>query len=312
MSAAAVSLTVMSDRRTQEQAAFIALLRLRPQALGWTELTGHVLEHGSARAALLSLTGDQLFLTTDQEAAISNATEDLLAWAGEGLVFTTVLDGDYPARLRDVHQAPPFLFARGDLRPDDVGVSVVGSRHASDHGLKMATSVATALVDEDVSVISGLALGIDAAAHEATLAAGGRPVGVIGTGIRIQYPAANRRLHELVAQHGVLLSQFWPDGPPRKQTFPMRNATMSGYGIATIVIEAGEHSGARTQARLAVEHGRPVILTDLVLRSTNWAQALRDRPGVHLAGSTREVVDLVRSLRALHDASSSLLALSAL
>lgn len=312
MSVPRASLWSMAGRRQEEQAALVALLRLRPQGLRWTELTEHVLEHGSALAALRFLTGDQLFLTGDQEAELAAAARDLRAWHEEGLLFTTVLDVDYPTRLRDVHQVPPFLFARGELRPGDVGVSVVGSRNASEQGIKMATSVAHALVDDGISVISGLAAGIDTAAHRATLGAGGRAVGVIGTGIRLRYPAANRELHEQVSRHGLLLSQFWPDAPPRKQTFPMRNATMSGYGVATVVIEAGEHSGARIQARLAVEHGRPVILTDLVLEATDWAKYLRDRPGVHVAGSTQEVVALVRGLRALNDdVASTLHALSA-
>jgi DNA processing protein len=296
-----------------EQAALLALLRLRPQALRWPELTQHVLEHGSAVAALLNLTGDQLFLTADQRAELDTAAKDLEGWRAEGLIFSTVLDHDYPARLRDIHQVPPFVFARGDLRTDDVAVSVVGSRDATEQGVKMATSVAQALVGEGISVISGLATGIDTAAHQATLEAGGRPVGIIGTGIRLQYPAANRGLHRQVAERGLLLSQFWPDAPPQKHTFPMRNATMSGYGVATVVIQAGEHSGARIQARMAVEHGRPVILTDLVLNSTAWAKELRDRPGVQIATSTQDVVDVIRGLRALdQDIASTLHALSAL
>lgn len=284
---------------SDEHAALVALLRLRPEGLRWAELTQRVLEHGSARAALRALTGDQLFLTSAQEDELEAAAKDLSAWAAEGMTFTTVLDEDYPRKLRDIHQVPPFLFALGDLRPDEVAVSVVGARAASAQGIKMATSVARALVEESVAVISGLAAGIDTAAHRATIEAGGRPVGIIGTGIRLQYPAANRVLHDEVARSGLLLSQFWPDAPPRKQSFPMRNATMSGYGLATVVIEAGEHSGARIQARLAVEHGRPVILSDLVLKSTAWAKDLEGRPGVHIAASTHEVMDTIRDIRDL-------------
>ena len=283
----------------EEHSALIALLRTRPQGLGWAELTQQMLQRGSAMDVLRSLTGDQLFLTSEQEAELESAARDLGGWAAEGLTFTSVLDNDYPRRLRDIHQVPPFLFARGDLRPDEIAVSVVGSRAASEQGVKMATSVAHALVEEGIAVISGLAAGIDAAAHRATLAAGGRPVGVIGTGIRIQYPAANRDLHADIARSGLLVSQFWPDSPPRKPSFPMRNATMSGYGVATVVIQAGEHSGARIQARLAVEHGRPVILSDHVLEATTWAKALQSRPGVHIAASTSDVVSIVRDLRDL-------------
>jgi DNA processing protein len=144
--------------------------------------------------------------------------------------------------------------------------------------------------------VSGLALGIDAAAHRSALDAGGRTVGVIATGINKVYPAQNRGLHQEIAERGLLLSQFWPDAPPRKHTYLMRNATMSGYGIATVVVQAGETSGARTQARLAVEHGRPVILTDLVVNANEWAKALVGRPGVHVASSIGEVMAVVDDL----------------
>lgn len=169
-------------------------------------------------------------------------------------------------------------------------------RKASDRGLAIAAGVAHELVARGVTVAAGLALGIDTAAHSAALADGGRTVAVIGTGINKVYPAKNRDLHEEIASHGLLLSQFWPDAPPQKQNFLMRNATMSGYGLATVVVEAGEHSGARAQARIAVEHGRPVILTDLVVGRNDWAQALVGRPGIHVASSLKSVLDAVDQL----------------
>ncbi len=95
---------------------------------------------------------------------------------------------------------------------------------------------------------------------------------------------------------GLLLSQFWPDAPPQKHTFLMRNATMSGYGLATIVVEAGETSGARAQARMAVQHGRPVILTALVVERNTWARALIGRPGVHVAHVLADVARIVGQL----------------
>lgn len=114
-------------------------------------------------------------------------------------------------------------------------------------------------------MVSGLALWIDAAAHTATLDAGGRAVGVIGTGITGYYPKENRSLQDRVAAECPDLAVL-AGAPPSKQTFPMRNTVMSGYGRVTVV-EAGEHSGARIQARRAVAHGRPVILTELVVKA---------------------------------------------
>lgn len=109
-----------------------------------------------------------------------------------------------------------MLFGNGTLRGDDPAVSVVGSRDASARGLSIARSVATSLAKEGVTLLAGLALGIDTAAHLAALEAGGRTVAVIGTGINKTYPAANRDLHRVIAKEGLLLSQFWPDAPPQK------------------------------------------------------------------------------------------------
>jgi DNA processing protein len=279
-----------------EQAALVALLRERPEGQNWLQLAGAVLEIGSPRQAREVLVPAELFPSDEYTALMRAAATDVKLWAEQGLDFWTILDGRYPARLRDIHQAPPFLFARGHRVDDDVAVSVVGSRDASPRGLRMATSIAQALVDMKLTVIAGLAAGIDTAAHVAALERGGRTVAVIGTGINRVYPAPNRRLQETIATEGLLLSQFWPDAPPQPHNFPMRNAIMSGYGIATVVVEAGEKSGARTQARMAVEHGRPVILTDLVVERTDWGKALIGRPDVYAVSSTREVSQIVRRL----------------
>lgn len=280
----------------EEQAALLDLLRTRPQGKNWVDLTADVRYYGGPREALEALEPDSLFPSPERQADADKALADVTAWRDSGLNFLTIVDDRYPGSVRDIHQAPPFLFAQGQLIPGDVGVSVVGSREVSPQGLKMAASVATALVGLHVSVISGLAKGVDAAAHRAALSAGGRPVGVIATGIRRQYPAENKELQGSVSDAGLLISQFLPDAPPQKHNFLMRNATMSGYGIATVVIEAGEHSGARAQARMAVEHGRPVILTDAVLARNDWAKALVGRPGVHIASSTADVVRVVEDL----------------
>lgn len=147
--------------------------------------------------------------------------------------------------------------------------------HPADHserGLTVAANIADALVSEGITAVAGLAAGIDAAVHRAALDAGGRTVAVIGTGINKYYSATNRDLQDEISERGLLLSQFWPDAPPQKHTFLMRNATMSGYGLATVVVEAGEKSGTRVQARMAVEHGRTVILTESVYAQNEWAR----------------------------------------
>jgi len=285
---------VMGGDAAAEQAALVALLRTRPERLSWAEITAQILEAGSALVVWRRLVRPALAGTVPDETV--RAAADLQHWASRGLTVLTVLDARYPARLRAVHQAPPILFGRGTLMPGDPAVSVVGSRNASQRGLAMAGVIARTLAGQGVTVTAGLALGVDTAAHRATLAAGGRTVAIIGTGINRAYPAENRALHEEIAARGLLLSQFWPDAPAQRHTFLMRNATMSGYGLATVVVEAGEHSGARAQARIAVEHGRPVILTDLVVQRNEWARALAARPGVHVADSLDTVTATVGKL----------------
>jgi DNA processing protein len=193
------------------------------------------------------------------------------------------------------------IFTLGSIVADDPAVSVIGSREASAVGLAMAADLARALTARHMTVVSGLARGIDTAAHRAAVAAGGRTVAVIGTGIGRVYPAENRGLQNEIAKRGLVFSRFWPDAPARKHTFLMRNATMSGYGLANVVIEAGETSGARALARMAVEHGRQVILTNQVIVQNQWAQRLVRRPGVHVANSVGDVMHIVEQVVAMRD-----------
>src|SRR5262249_35526727 len=148
-----------------------------------------------------------------------------------GAHLVTVLDEDYPANLRLVPNLPPFLFYLGQLeRRDARSVAVVGARSASRGGLRRAAKVAHGLGQHDGAVFSGLAKGVDTAAHIAALDEGGRTVAVMGTGIAVPfYPAVNRPLAQrILAEGGALLSQFWPSSPAARWTFPQRNVVTSG------------------------------------------------------------------------------------
>lgn len=279
----------------RERATLIALLHEQPQPV-WPALVADIFEAGSAQA-VWDVRHEPSLFASDPPAPIDEAADRVTAWRARGLGVHTFRDPTYPAQLREIHQVPPVLFSRGSLDSREHAVSIVGSRRASDTGLAWAGELATAFVSAGVTVISGLAAGIDTAAHTATLEAGGRTVAVLGTGIDRVYPAANRELQERIARDGLVLSQFWPEAAPTKRTFPLRNATMSGFGRATVVVEAGETSGARIQARVGVEHGRPVILTDAVVRANTWAKALIHRPGVRVVSSPSEALDVVTALR---------------
>jgi DNA processing protein len=278
-----------------ERAALVALLRTRPGKRTWSDITAEVAARESARAFWDELHPAGLF---DDDDGNATAARDIAGWQAAGLGFLTFRDEDYPAQLREIHEMPPVLFHRGSLVPGEIGVSVVGSRKASSQGLEIARTVASELADRNITVIAGLAKGIDTAAHMGALEANRRTVAVIGTGITQSYPAENKELQARIAREGLVISQFWPDAPPTKHSFPMRNAVMSGFGRATIVVEAGEHSGARIQARKAVAHGRPVILTDLVVKANTWPDALIGQPGVHVASSTAEIMSLVENIAA--------------
>jgi len=283
------------DHRDDEHAALVALLRSLPKGGRWSTVADLVLECGSAVEVWTAAEADALLPRPERAELPAQAAADLARWRAEGRRFVGILDADYPVRLREVHQAPPFLFAAGQLVADDAAIAVVGSRKASPRSMEIASAVAAELVKEGVTVLSGLADGVDGVAHRTALEAGGRTVAVIGTGIDRCYPAVNRELQDRIAVDGLVLSQFWPDAPPQPHNFIMRNAVMSGYGRATVVVQAGENSGARAQARMAVEHGRPVILTDQVVADTEWAKRLLGRPGVHVAASLSEVMDHVHA-----------------
>ena len=280
----------------RETAALLALLQARPGGASWGHLASEVAFEGSAEIVLARDGDEALFASPAVEQLIIDASEEIARWRAQGLRFVTVLDEEYPSRLLDIRETPPFLFYEGELRAEDLGMSVVGSREASPWGLDLAAKVAEFLVSEGLTVIAGLAAGIDTAAHRATLASGGRTVAFLGTGITHAYPTENAGLQREVASKGLVLSQFYPDAPPTKHTFPMRNASMSGYGLATVVIEAGEHSGTRIQARLAGEHGRPVILTSKVVDATSWGKALVGVPNVYIATSLGELKDTIREV----------------
>lgn len=281
-----------------DRAALIAFMRARPDGVTIPRVANALLDRRDVRSAIGRLTPSELVLFGEDNftAQVDAALADLDAWEAAGIQVLTILDEDYPGSLRDIHEAPPILFGQGEVRDADVGVSVVGSRQASRLGLSIATAVATALAREGLTVISGLASGIDTAAHTAALAAGGRTVAVVGTGLQRYFPTENRQLQIEIAERGLVLSQFWPDAPPHRTSFPIRNATMSGLGIATFVAEAGEKSGARIQARKAVEHGRPVILSNAVVESNLWAKKLIGGPNVWEASSVDEVMGIISKL----------------
>ena len=169
-------------------------------------------------------------------------------------------DAEYPALLLAVPTAPATLHVRGALvEGDTLAVAVVGSRRATPYGLSLAETLAADLAARGVTIVSGLARGIDTAAHRGALRVGGRTIAVLGSGVDVVYPPENARLAEEIAGRGALVSQFAPGTPPLPHHFPTRNAVIAGLSLAVVVVEAAERSGSLITARLAAELGREVL-----------------------------------------------------
>jgi len=227
---------------------------------------------------------------------LPRVSEEIDAAAQIGAQLVTILDDEYPANLRLITKLPPFLFYRGELQRDDArSVAVVGTRRASTAGLISAGKLASRLVQEGVTVISGLARGIDTAAHQAVLSDGGRTIAVVGTGILRVYPKENLELAEQMVTKGAIVSQFWPSAPPTRYSFPMRNEVMSGISQGTAVIEAGPTSGAKMQARIALEQGKRSFLMSSLVKREDWASRYLERRGAIEISSAEDVVKWLRS-----------------
>jgi DNA processing protein len=198
--------------------------------------------------------------------AARRAPEDGRAerWAAEiersGVQLVTAFDAEYSRPLAEIADPPLVLFALGNLdRLRGPAVAVVGSRNATRYGRDVAASLAGGLSAVGVCVVSGLARGVDAAAHEAALEGPGGTIAVLGCGLDVDYPRENARLKQEIARRGLLLSEFEPGTEPRPQNFPIRNRIIAGLSSGVVVVEASQRSGSLITARLAADFGRDVF-----------------------------------------------------
>jgi DNA processing protein len=225
------------------------------------------------------------------EAVAVGAAERSAALAALGVSFVERGSPAYPARLAGLPDAPPWLFVRGDL-PAGPGVAVVGSRRASRYGLEVAERLGAAVGAAGWPVVSGLAAGVDGAAHQGCLEGGGVGVAVLGSGIDVWYPAAHRGLGErLLGSGGAVVSEFPPGTPPEPWRFPCRNRIVSGLAEAVVVVEAAVRSGALITARLALEQGAEVLaVPGDIDRPTAVGANLLLRDGAHPVLSAEDLV----------------------
>jgi DNA processing protein len=287
-----------------EQAAVLALVGATEKE--WYR-TANLIEQADGALKLLERrwNGLEPFSQHVAEALVEKVTERdlersrqlIVDLSTRGVSVVTVLDEGYPTNLRYVYNRPPVLFVRGSLEPNDQrALAVVGTRTPTTAGQEQAQRLASSLAEHGITVLSGLAMGIDSAAHSAALDAGGRTIAVMGTGIDRVYPPGNEGLAKRITEQGALVSQFWPTAPPTKYSFPMRNVVMSGMAIGTVVVEASSTSGARMQARIALEHGKRLFLVESLVMQQEWAQRYAKRPGATVIRSVDDLLKVVRAV----------------
>lgn len=177
-----------------------------------------------------------------------------------GVQAVTLADDEYPALLKEIYAPPPVLFIKGTLLPTDgLALAVVGTRSATAYGRLVAERFVSALVENGVTIVSGLARGIDAVAHRVTLEHGGRTIAVLGSGVDVIYPNEHRSLAEAISAGGALISEYAPGTKPERDNFPARNRLIAGLTRGALILEAGEVSGALITARMALEQNREVF-----------------------------------------------------
>ena len=206
----------------------------------------------------------------------------------------TLEDDDYPDLLREIHDPPIALYVRGDLRKamERPALAVVGSRRCSTYGVNVAESLSRDLASHGLTIVSGLARGIDAAAHRGALELGGQTIAVVGTGLETTYPKEHKKLEEQIIANGAIVSEFPLGTPPLPQNFPYRNRILSGLCFGVLIIEASEHSGSLITARLANEQGREVFaVPGNITSQTSFGPNYLIKDGAKLVQIWRDVVD---------------------
>ncbi|MDA8148993.1 MAG: DNA-processing protein DprA [Actinomycetota bacterium] len=266
--------------------------------------TGALLERGSVRGRpAQGSAGRRLADDEPLERLMAAVTpEQVAAWQRRlarlseehpDVSLVTIANPMFPPGLRPT-PSTPFLFVRGQLPLVGArAAAFAGTRRPSQEGIEATRELAGVLVTAGITVVSGLAEGIDTAAHGGTLAAGGWTVAVLGHGLLAPvYPPSNAALaREIVHAGGAVVSQFWPWTGPNRQTFARRNATSSALALGTVVIEAGERSGARLQADLCLRQGRTLFLPERLVATREWARRYAGRSGVYVFRDGKDVVD---------------------
>jgi DNA processing protein len=292
-----------ADLSAAQTRAWLSLLRA--PGLGATQLRDRIARHGDAVATLAQARRDgqtpesaRAWLAAPDQAVLDRDE----AWLGApGHHLIACVGADYPVLLRNIANAPAALFVDGDLAQLwSPQIAIVGARSASAAGLSNARAFAKAFTLAGNTITSGLAEGIDGAAHTAALDAGGATIAVLGTGIDLVYPRQHAELAARIAANGALVSEFPPGTPGHPRHFPRRNRIISGLSLGTLVVEASLKSGSLTTARYAAEQGREVFALPGSIHSP-LARGCHKliREGAKLVETAQEVLEELRSVGAV-------------
>ncbi len=209
------------------------------------------------------------------------------------ITVLSLSDKDYPEILKNIYDPPLVLYVKGKITGEDkIAVALVGSRTASVYGVNVCKNLAQSLASSGITIVSGLARGIDSAAHTGALLSGGRTIAVLGNGLGSIYPPENKDLAEKIAQRGAVISEFPIEAPPLPQYFPIRNRIISGLSLGTVVVEAAEKSGALITASCALEQGREVFAVpgragSPTSKGTHWLI----REGAKLVEDPKDIIE---------------------
>ncbi|ABF42342.1 DNA protecting protein DprA [Candidatus Koribacter versatilis Ellin345] len=291
-------MTVVEPTTSNRQRQWLAL-SLTPQ-LGPTRGRRLVEHFGDVerifRASLTELEASGLPAASAQSIALGKsyelAEDEMVKTAQAGAKIVAIGDPEYPPRLMEIYDPPLALRVRGDVSIlSKPGMAVVGTRHPTPYGLGMAERLSCDLAARGVIILSGLARGVDTAAHRGTINARGKTVAVFGTGVDEIYPRANKKLAEQIVEFGGALISEFPTGTfPAPQNFPIRNRIISGLSVGVLVIEAGEYSGTRITARCALEQCREVFaVPGNVTNKLSWGPNTLIKQGAKLVATWEDV-----------------------
>jgi DNA processing protein len=248
------------------------------------------------RASASELEASGLSGTVARSVASGCSFEDAAAQQQQlrqaGALLITLADARYPDPLRRIYDPPPALFARGNAGLlTSIGIGVVGTRHPTPYGIAAAERLSGDLARAGLTIVSGMARGIDTAAHKSALAAGGSTVAVLGCGVDIVYPSENRKLAAEIAARGLILSEFPMGSVAFPQNFPIRNRIISGLSCGILVIEGAQYSGSAITARLAIDQGREVFaVPGNITSKMSWGPNLLIKQGAKLVQDWNDVV----------------------